>query len=409
MGAHNRNWVSRRSNRRAALYFGRRAPYSVSMMTSSRKPWLRFLAQSILPSRLFADAKGPWGTDETGEGGSAVDIPSSSVPKSEGPWSDIPSKKRPDRSFGERGNLDNLLRKGRQRLARNGGTGGGMPTGGGFRPDASLIGWALAALAGLWLVLTSMHSVAPAERGVVTRFGRYVYTLPPGVGITLPSPIDRVRKIDVDNVRSIDLGSEESETLMLTGDQNIIDIAYQVRWNIRSPEQYMFELAQPDETIRQVAESTMRAAIANVTLRDATQKRGEIESRVQEEMQRVLDGYHSGVLIQGIGIKQADPPAAVIDAFKEVSAAQQQAQSDIAKAQSYALQVTARAQGEAGAFDKVYEQYKAAPEVTRRRMYYDTMERVLQRVDKTIIDAPGVSSFQALPPALRTVPKEPGK
>ncbi|MEO7787570.1 MAG: SPFH domain-containing protein, partial [Sphingomicrobium sp.] len=161
--------------------------------------------------------------------------------------------------------------------------------------------------------------------------------------------------------------------------------------------------AQPDETIRQVAESTMRAAIANVTLREAMgDKRGELENRVQEDMQLALDGYKSGVLIQGVAIKQADPPAAVNDAFKEVSAAQQQAQSYVNQARAYALQLTAKAQGEAVAFDKVYGQYKLSPDVTRRRMYYETMERILSGVDKTIVDAPGVNSYQALPPVTRS-------
>ena len=132
---------------------------------------------------------------------------------------------------------------------RFGGGRGGLPG----RPDGSLILWAVLGFIAIWLIFTSVHSIAPGERGVVTRFGRYSYTLGPGVGMTLPSPVDRVRKIDVESIRSIDLGSQSSEDLMLTGDQNLIDIAYSVRWNVRTPELYLFELAQPDETIRQVA------------------------------------------------------------------------------------------------------------------------------------------------------------
>ena len=364
-----------------------------------------------LIGRLFADSKGPWGSGSHDDEGSAP-IPSSTPPSDptappsapESPWGQ-PPKRRADRPLGGGASFDDLLRRGRERFGGGGNGGSNIPGGLPLRLDRSSVLWAAAAVAALWLVLTSIHSIAPQERGVVTRFGRYAYTLSPGVGITLPSPIDKVRKIDVEKIQTIDLGSEESETLMLTGDGNIIDIAYQVRWNIRVPEQYLFELAQPDETIRQVGESAMRAAIANVTLRDATQKRGEIENRVQEEMQRVLDAYHSGVQVQGIAIKQADPPAAVLDAFKEVSAAQQQAQSYTNQARAYALQLTAKAQGEAVAFDKVYEQYKLAPVVTRRRMYYETMERVLQGVDKTIVDAPGVNNYQALPPVVRSSPQ----
>jgi membrane protease subunit HflK len=124
--------------------------------------------------------------------------------------------------------------------------------------------------------------------------------------------------------------------------------------------------------------------------------RGDIEARVRQEMQQTLDGYKSGMLIQGVAIKQADPPAAVNEAFKQVTAAQQGAQSDINQANAYALQLRQIAQGEATAFDKVYEQYKLAPEVTKRRMYYETMERILRNVDKTIVETPGVTPYLPL-------------
>jgi membrane protease subunit HflK len=252
-----------------------------------------------------------------------------------------------------------------------------------------------------------LHSIAPGQRGVVTRFGRYSYTLGPGVGFTLPSPIDRVKKIDVENIRSVDLGSGNSDDLMLTGDQNLIDIAYSVRWNIRTPELYLFQLAQPDETISEVANSAMRAIISQVSLNDAMgDRRAEIETKVAENMQRILDGYRSGIQIQGIAIKQADPPDAVNDSFKKVTAAQQQAQSFINNANAYALQLRQKAQGEATAFDKVYEQYKLAPEVTRRRMYYETMEDVLSKVDKTVIEAPGVTPYLPLPQVQKTQPQQ---
>ena len=258
--------------------------------------------------------------------------------------------------------------------------------------------WAVIALGLLWLVFTSVHSIAPGQRGVVSRFGRYSSTLGPGVSITLPSPIDRVKKIDVENIRTVDLGSASSEDLMVTGDQNLIDIAYTVRWNIRTPELYLFQLAEPDETIKQVAESAMRAVVSRVSLTDAMgDKRADIETQVADGMQRILDGYRSGIQIQGVAIKQADPPDAVNDAFKQVTAAQQDAKSYINQANAYALQITAKAQGEATAFDKVYDQYKLAPEVTRRRMYYETMEQVLGKVDKTIVEAPGVTAYLPLP------------
>jgi membrane protease subunit HflK len=225
------------------------------------------------------------------------------------------------------------------------------------------------AIVAAWLVFTSFHLISPGQRGVVNRFGRYSSTLGPGVSMTLPAPFDRVKKIDVENIRSVDLPSS-AEDLMLTGDQNLIDIAYSVRWNIRTPELYLFELAEPDETIKQVGESAMRAVISRVSLNDAMgDKRADIESQVAETMQRILDAYRSGIQIQGVAIKQADPPDAVNEAFKSVTAAQQDAQTFINNANAYALQLRQKAQGEATAFDKVYEQYRLAPDVTRRRRY----------------------------------------
>ena len=124
--------------------------------------------------------------------------------------------------------------------------------------------------------------------------------------------------------------------------------------------------------------------------------RAQIEQNVRERMQAILDAYRSGVLIQGVEIKKADPPGKVIGAFQQVTAAQQDAQRDLSNAQAWAQQLLARAQGDAAAFDKVYEQYKLAPEVTKRRMYYETMERVLSNNDKVIVEANGVTPYLPL-------------
>jgi membrane protease subunit HflK len=344
---------------------------------------------------LFTDTKGPWGPKGSDEGGEEP---------AQGPWGESPKRGRRStvQPGGNISSLDDFLRRSR---ARFGGGGGGLPG----RPNASIVLWAVAAFVALWLIFTSFHSIEPGQRGVVTRFGRYVYTLGPGVGLTLPSPIERVAKIDVENIRSTDLGSDNPNDLMLTGDQNLLDLSYSVRWNVRTPELYLFQLAQPDVTISEVAESAMRAVISQVSLNDAMgDKRADIETRVAENMQRILDAYRSGVQIQGIAIKQADPPDAVNDAFKQVTAAQQDAQTYINNANAYALQLGQKAQGEATAFDKVYEQYKLAPEVTRRRMYYETMERVLQGVNKTIVEAPGVVPYQSLPAPVMSKPQSDG-
>ena len=332
---------------------------------------------------LFNDNKGPWGP----KGGNEP------VEPSRGPWGDGPKRGKagPVPAGGSITSLDDFLRKSRARWSPGGG--GGLPG----RPSRSMIMWSIIGFVTLWLVFTSFHSIAPEQRGVVTRFGAYSHTLDSGIGLTLPWPIDSVEKIDVNNIRTVDLGSPTTEDLMLTGDQNIIDIAYSVRWNIRDPERYLFEIAKPDETIRQVAESAMRAVISSVSLDDAIgDRRSEIETEVAQTMQRILNAYNAGVTIQGVAIKEADPPQTVNDAFKDVSAAQQDAQRYINAANAYAQQLRQKAQGEATAFDRIYEQYRLAPEVTRRRMYYETMEEILSKVDKTIVEAPGVTPYLPL-------------
>lgn len=347
------------------------------------------------PFALFNDSKGPWGSPG-GSGGGGKGSGGDEPPK--GPWRPTPPRpggrgpKRP----GNITSLDDWLKGNRSRFGggRGGGTGGpGLPG----LPSGSVLFWSGIALVLLLLLFSTVHRVAPEERGVVTRFGKYVQTLSPGIGLTLPAPIDRVEKVDVEDIRDITVGADESENLMLTGDENIIDIAYQVRWKIRDPEKYLFELENQEDTVRQVAESAMRQVIANVSLQDAIgEGRSEIQTRVQEEMQQTLDGYRSGIEMRGVEIKRADPPEAVNESFKQVTAAQQEAQSYINQARAYALQLTAKAQGEAEAFDKVYEEYRLAPEVTRQRLYYETMERVLRDVDKTIIEADGVQPYLPL-------------
>ena len=341
---------------------------------------------------LFADTKGPWGSSGS-DGGGDPTPPGDDGGKAGNPWGEAPKRGRRTGLGGANvSSLDDLLRRGRARFGGDGG--GGLPG----RPAGSLIIWAVLAAVLLWLVSTSFHAISPGQRGVVTQFGRYSRTLGPGVSFTLPSPIERVVKLDVENIRSIDMGAEGSDDLMLTGDQNLLDLAYSVRWNIANPERYLFQMDQPDETIREVAESSMRAVISQVTLNDAMgDRRAEIETQVAENMQRILDSYRSGIQVQGIAIKQADPPDAVNDAFKQVTAAQQDAQTYINNANAYSLQLGQKAQGEATSFDKVYEQYKLAPDVTRKRMYYETMEQVLSKVDKTIVEAPGVNSYLPLP------------
>jgi len=336
-----------------------------------------------LAALLNENRNSPWGSG----GGSGGGDGDGGGPRS--PWGQPPRRRRPG-GVGNVTSLDEFLKRSRDRL------GGRLPSG----DNKPYWVYGIVAVILLWVVFTSFHLIGPQERGVITRFGRYAGTLQPGPGFSLPAPIDRVQKVDVEEIRTEDIGSLEpsNDNLILTGDQNIVDLAYSVRWNIRDPEQYLFQIADPEATITEVAQSAMRAVVARVTLNDAIGAgRGEIEQRVAQAMQQLLDTYGAGIAIQGVAIKQSDPPAAVNDAFKEVSAAQQEAQSFINQARAYALQLTAKAQGEAAAFNEVYEQYRLAPEVTRRRMYYETMEEVLSKVDKTIIEAPGVTPYLPLP------------
>lgn len=327
-------------------------------------------------------SQGPWGSG--GDGGS------NGPPRN--PWGNQPPH-GPGRGNRPSGNdFEAMLRKGQERLRSSFGGGQGDPR--------RLWLTVFAAVIGVWVLFTSFYRVDPQERGVVTRFGKYVDTTRPGMHFKLPSPIDNVTKVPVESVSSIDIGSTNanSQNLMLTGDQNIIDIAYAVRWKIRDPEQYLFELAEPEDTIREVAESAMRAAIGSVTLNAAIgPQRAQIADLVRESAQEMLDSYRAGVDVLGVDIKQADPPKEVDDAFKDVSAAQQDAQKYLNDANAYAQQLTAQAQGEAASFDKVYGEYRLAPEVTRKRMYFETMEGVLANVDKTIVEAPGVQTYLPLP------------
>jgi membrane protease subunit HflK len=345
---------------------------------------------AVLHNGAMMSEDGPWG-------GRGNDGGKPEGPKN--PW-DLPSGGKQPRRVRGKPAVDDFVSKLRG-LRGTGGGGGGLPD----LPGRGLWGYAALALVCLFLVVTSSHSIGPQERGVVTRLGRYAYTLQPGFQMTLPAPIDRVQVVNVENIRFIDIPEGAGEKLVLTGDQNIINLDYRVRWNIKSPEQYLFQLVDPEKTINSVAESAMRAAVANMTLNDVLGPgRDALGAEVTLRMQALLDRYNSGIRIQGVAVQRADPPEAVNDAFKDVTAAQQDAQANVNQANANAQQVIAKAQGDAGAFDRVYAQYKAAPGVTRRRMYYETMERVLAKTDKTIVE-PGVSAYIPLPARPQAAPQ----
>ncbi|MGK6353726.1 protease modulator HflK [Sphingomonas sp. DT-207] len=336
--------------------------------------------------------KSPWGSGGSGgQGGGSGDGGNGGGPRN--PWSFPPEGRRPRGSTSS--TLDELLKR-----ARSGG-GGGIP---GFPSGGRMWLMVVGALLAVWILYTSTHSIGPRERGVVTTLGKYSRTLNPGsFQFTLPAPIQLVDVVDVANIRTENFPAS-GENLMLTGGQNIVDLAYSVRWDISSAVDYKFQIARPEDTVRATAESAMRAVVATTPLNEAIgEGRARIEGQVQTLMQQILDEYRSGIRIQGVAIQKATAPQAVDEDFKQVTAAQQEAQANKNNANAYAQQVIAAAQGEAAEFDKIYEQYKLAPEVTRRRMYYETMEQILARTDKTVVEAPGVTPYLPLP-ALRSRP-----
>ena len=299
--------------------------------------------------------------------------------------------------------IEDIFKAREKRRSGGGGGGGGFPR---FpeRPDGkSWLPLIAGGVALIWLGVTTTHMVGPKEEGIVTTFGKYSHTITPGVSLTLPWPIQSVAITDVTSIKRNNIPDGEAENLMLTSDQNLVDLSYLVRWNIKDLKLYTFRLADPDQTVVEVAEAAMRASVAEVPLRDAMggSGRAQIEQNVRNRMQAVLDAYRAGVSIQGVEIKKADPPGKVVGAFQQVTAAQQDAQRDLSNAQAWAQQLTARAQGDAAAFDKVYEQYRLAPEVTKRRMYYETMERVLSNNDKVIVEGNGVTPYLPLPEVRR--------
>ncbi len=251
----------------------------------------------------------------------------------------------------------------------------------------------------LWWLATGLHLVEARENAVVKTLGNYTRTLEPGLHPTLPYPFESVDIEDVEGVRAVNIPDGSGEKLILTGDQNLVDLSYIVRWRINNLEDFKFQLAEPEETVNEVAEAAMRASVAEKTLDDtfSGQGRAEIQQSVRERMQETLDRYRAGIQVVGVEIAKADPPSEVNEAFRDVSVAEQNADRARNQSRGYAQQTIAEAEGAAEAFTKVYEQYRLAPGVTRQRIYYETMEAVLATTDKTIVEASGVTPYLPLP------------
>lgn len=343
----------------------------------------------------MAGKKNPWGKGSGDGSDSGGDAPSGD--KSDGPrnpW--LPGGGSDDGKRRSASIEDIFKNKGPEGPRRAGGGGGGptlrMPE----RPGGgSWIPVILVAIAAVWLIFSSVHFVQPGEQATVTRFGgKYVGTFEQGTNWSYPYPVSIVQVENVEAARIEEVPSK----LILTGDQNLVDLNYSVRWNINDLSLFQFQLADPIETVREAAETAMRSSVAEKTLDTVIsgEGRADIEGNVQTRMQSILDSYGAGITVLGIEVDKTDPPESVVEAFNDVLAAQQDAERDLNRARRYSQQLLARAEGDAEQFNQIYEQYRLAPQVTRRRLYYETMEKVLSRTDKTVIDADGVTPYLPL-------------
>jgi len=316
-----------------------------------------------------------------------------------------------------------------------GGGGGGRENGGGGPsfPDFSAdlkriknfrfpVWWLLALLAALWMA-SGLYIVEPAEIGVVQRFGQYNRQTPSGLHYHLPAPIESVSTPKVTQIRRVEVGFRSighaasqqfrivpEESLMLTGDENIVDVQFIVQYQIKNAVEYLFNVREPDQTVKNVAEAAMREVVGyNLIDSVLTTNKLDIQNHTRDLMQKILDIYKSGVHVQAVQLQDVHPPKEVIEAFKDVASAREDKsrfineadayQNDILpkargqaavlvnQATAYKEQSILRARGEADRFLSVLKEYNKAKDVTRNRLYLETMERVLQNpeMDKVII------------------------
>ena len=312
-------------------------------------------------------------------------------------------------------NLDEIIKKIQNIINRF--TGGGK---GGSKP----IVLGLTILVVLW-ALSGLYRVLPDEQGVVLRFGKFVNTTQPGLNYHFPFPIESVLTPKVTKVNRMDIGfrSERDtgfgsgggvadvpeESLMLTGDENIVNIDFSVFWVIKDAGNFLFKIQDPEGTVKAAAETAMREVIARSNIQPIlTEGRSLIERDTQNIIQEILDEYQSGIQITQVQTQKADPPDQVIDAFRDVQAARAdmerskneaeacandvipRARGEAAKilqaAEAYKKEVVAKAEGEASRFLSIYNEYAKAKEVTQERMFLETMEEVLADINKIIID-----------------------
>ena len=359
---------------------------------------------------MAGNSGGPWGGNGSGNN------------RPTGNNDDDRGNRRPSGQSGQvPPEVEEMLRAGQERFrvlmgGGNGGSGGsGGQGGGGPESIRGMLGLGALLAIGLW-AFSSFYTVKPEEKSVELFLGEFSSVGNPGLNFA-PWPLVTYEVLPVtrEQTESIGVGGRGSDAgLMLTGDENIVDIDFEVVWNINDPSEYLFNLRDPQQTIRAVSESAMREIIAQSELAPILNRdRGVIAVRLQELIQSTLDSYESGINIVRVNFDRADPPEQVIDAFREVQAAEQerdrlekqadayanrvlaQARGEAAQAletaEAYRAQVVNGATGEASRFGAILNEYRKAPEVTRKRMYLETMEEVLGRVDKVIIDENGGS------------------
>ncbi len=353
---------------------------------------------------MAGNSGGPWGGGGGSGGGNRGDDDRNGGGRRPGDGQQIPE-------------IEDIVKKGQEQLrVLMGGRGGGQNngSGGGGQPPqlgrGSIVIGLVAALA-LW-AYASVYTVRPEQLSVELFLGEFSSIGNPGLNFA-PWPLVTAEVIEVTTNRTESIGTARSGSsdtgLMLTTDENIVDIDFEVVWNISNPELYLFNLAEPEATVRAVSESAMREVIAASQLAPILNRdRALIATTVEDLIQATLDSYESGINVVRLNLDRADPPTEVIDAFRDVQAAEQERdrlerQADayanqvlagargeaaqlLEEAEGYRAQVVNEAEGEASRFLAVLEQYELAPEVTRRRLYLETMERVLGGMDTVILD-----------------------
>jgi membrane protease subunit HflK len=356
-------------------------------------------------------------------------------------WNDPQWGNKDNRKNSGPPDLDELWRRLNQRLNgmfgnRSPESGGGFPTGG--AGGGNLLGLLIGALVLVW-VASGFYIVDTGQRGVVLRFGKYIETTDPGPRWHLPWPIESREIVNIDQVRTVEIGYRNNvrskvlkESLMLTDDENIIDVQFAVQYVLKNPEEYLFVNRAPEDTVPQVAETAMREIVGKNKMDYVLYEgRADIAVRAKVLMQQILDRYKTGISISQVTLQNIQPPEQVQAAFDDAVKASQDRErlkneaeaysndvvpraSGVAsrlkeEADGYKQSVIANAEGDASRFAQINTEYQKAPQVTRERMYLDTMQTVMNNTSKVVVDQKGGNSLLYLPlDKLQQIVSQPG-